>query len=83
MTNLLPDPIVKITKQGEAITLEAISGTSYEKCYFNDYTVGKTLVNPRKTKIVNLRSNQYPTVKEYFRHLIKDEGYIIIPQNRS
>ena len=75
MTNLLPDPIVKITKQGEAITLEAISGTSYEKCYFNDYTVGKTLVNPR--------TNQYPTVKEYFRHLIKDEGYIIIPQNRS
>lgn len=42
MANLLPDPIVKITKQGEAITLEAISGTSYEKCYFNDYTVGKT-----------------------------------------
>lgn len=83
MLNPFPDPIVKITKQGEAITLEAISGTSYEKCYFNDYTVGKPLINPRKTKIVNLKSNQYPTVKEYFRHLVKDEGYIVIPQNRS
>ena len=83
MLNPFPDPIVKITKQGEAITLEAISGTSYEKCYFYDYTVGKPLTNPRKTKIVNLRSNQYPTVKEYFRHLVKDEGYIVIPQNRS
>lgn len=83
MGNTFPDPIVKITKQGEAITLEAISGTSYEKCYFNEYAVGKPLINPRKTKIVNLTSNQYPTVKEYFRHLVKDEGYIVIPQNRS
>ena len=48
----LPDPIVKITTTGEAITMEAIDEYTYEKCYFPTYEVGKPLVNPRKTKIV-------------------------------
>ena len=32
----LPDPIVKVTKTGEAITMEAISSSTYEKCYFDN-----------------------------------------------
>ena len=50
----LPDPIVKVTTTGEAITMEAIDEYTYEKCYFATYEVGKPLVNPRKTKIVKL-----------------------------
>ena len=33
----LPDPIVKITKSGEAITMEAIDEITYEKCYHKDF----------------------------------------------
>lgn len=75
----LPDPIVKITKGGEAITMEAIDETTYEKCYFPTYELGKPLVNPRKTKIVKL-DNTGKNIHDYFKQLISIEGYISIPQ---
>ena len=77
----LPDPIVKITKSGEAITMEAIDEITYEKCYFPTYEIGKPLVNPRKTKIVKLdkcRKNVY----DHFKQLVSAEGYICIPQSK-
>ena len=77
----LPDPIVKVTITGEAITMEAIDEYTYEKCYFSTYEVGEPLVNPRKTKIVKL-DNYGKNVYDYFKQLVSAEGYLSIPQSK-
>ena len=77
----LPDPIVKVTKNGEVITMEAITEYTYEKCYFPTYEVGKPLVNPRKIKIVKLDKCDIP-INKYFKHLVSTEGYTYIPQSK-
>ena len=69
-------PIVSVTKTGEAITMEALTDHTYEKCYFPVYEIGKPLENPRKIKIVECIN-----VEEYFDHMIETEGYIPIPQD--
>lgn len=76
----LPDPIVKVTKIGEAITMEAIDDFTYEKCYFTNYEVGKPLVNPRKVKLVSLKA-QNITVHNHFKRLVDEERYVYIPQS--
>lgn len=70
----LPDPIYSISSSGEVITMEALSSTSYEKCYFPSYEIGKRLTNPRKIKIVKVDS-----VEDAFKKFITS-GYAIIPQ---
>ena len=77
----LPDPIVKVTTTGEAITMQPIDECSFAKCYFSTYEVGEPLVNPRKTKIVKL-DNYGKNVYDYFKQLVSDEGYLIIPQSK-
>ena len=79
----LPDPIVKVTKTGEAITMEAISESTYEKCHFDNYEIGKPLMNPRKTKLVNIDSSGFSNMYDLFENLIKTEGYISIPQTEK
>ena len=69
----LPDPIVKITTTGEAITMEAINEYTYEKCYFPTYEVGKPLVNPRKTKIVKVPSLATARKKSISKKTKKEE----------
>lgn len=70
----LPDPIYIVSKTGEVITMEALTPTSYEKCYFPSYEIGKRLVNPRKVKVVNIDN-----VEAVFKEFIAS-GYAIIPQ---
>ena len=70
----LPCPIYQIFKENEVITMEALSPTQYEKCYFSNYELGKPLENPRKTKIVNVEN-----VWDVFNNCRKS-GYMIIPQ---
>lgn len=69
-------PIYKICKSNEIITLEALSDTVYEKCYFSSYTPGKPLENPRKIKTVDITTTtKCKTVLEYFTQLINTNGY--------
>ena len=79
----LPNPIVKVSKNGEAITMEAIDEMRYEKCYFSTYEVGKPLTNPRKTKIVNIETTGFSSMYDLFDNLIKTEGYVSIPQSKK
>ena len=79
----LPNPIVKVSKNGEAITMEAIDEMRYEKCYFSTYEVGKPLTNPRKTKIVNIETTGFSNMYDLFDNLIKTEGYISIHQTEK
>lgn len=71
----LPDPIYAISKTGEVITMEALSSTTYEKCYFPNYEIGKPLKNPRKVKVVKVKD-----VSIIFKDFIRNNGYAIIPQ---
>lgn len=71
-----PRPIYKACKNGEVITMEAITDTTYEKCYFKSFTYGEPLKNPRKVKIVDIKTvTKCKTVAEYFNQLVKTEGY--------
>ena len=63
--------------------MEAISSSTYEKCYFDNYEIGKPLMNPRKTKLVNIDSSGFSNMYDLFENLIKTEGYISIPQTEK
>ena len=55
--------------------MEALSSTTYEKCYFPNYEIGKPLKNPRKVKVVKVKD-----VSIIFKDFIRNNGYAIIPQ---
>lgn len=72
-------PIYKVCKNDEVITMEALSDTVYEKCYFDSYTIGEPLQNPRKVKTVDVTTTtKCKSVLEYFNQCVKTDGYIFM-----